>query len=1317
VELVPQTGHAGTVTDITYSPDGLLLASAGVDFTVKLWDVATGRELHTLLGHVDDVRNVAFGPDGRWIASASTDRTINVWDVATGERLWSSPRHDRGIHALAVDLVAGWIASASDDSIRIWDWKKGGLLRSLPVLARSLAFSPDGRWLVLTKGAGYATELWRTATWDSAETFMQPDDDPYGATVTRDGRWVLSVHDSTVQVREVGTWKVLRLVVSRDFAGEAAVHPAGDWLATESRSRTVVLWRLRDGLESRELPGDSASGDSAVERSITAIAFSPDGKHVAAARINGTITIWDVATGSGQRMLASASVIMAGVAFSPRGDSLVLRDVQGNTYSVTTATGPGDLIRGESVAEHPVWSPEPEYFGRFFGYSLNGGWLAAGDTEDRDRTRPIAPNAPVDSVTLALWEVASGRRMRAIGPFPGQLSNVVFGPRAQFLAAKFARGRVVVWNLSTNQVRQSADRAQDTLLALSADGHKLAWGAPGGRLVITETGSGRELIALLSDDFAPGRSLFSFDGRWLASASRELSDRNVRVWDVASGREIAHLRGAVGGFWTIADLAFSPDGELLAWVNGPGTIQVWRVRAEEQLCTLRGYAGRIEGLAFSPDGHLLASAGRDGTVRIWETGLCQPLATIVVLKESLGWLVMDPDGFFDGTPQAWSRAAFRLPGDPMKLYEPEQFFSVFYQPGLLADVLRSGKRVRQILQADSNPRANVDISSYMRSPLPETRIRSPQSGTVHSERVVTVEVEVRDRGSGLRDLRLFRNGALVHFEHGELRSDAATGMYRLAIPVRLVPGKNELTAYVFNGANLKSRDASITITAEARVPRRGRAHIIAVGVDRYANADYNLRYAVADARAVASNLARTLKTVWKYVEVDTTVLVDAAATKQNVLTALNRLASSTGERVRRAEPEDLVLFYFAGHGMSRGDRYFLIPHDLGYQGGLSALDDAGYATLAAHSISDRELESALENIDAGEVILVIDACYSGRALEAEEQRRGPMNSRGLAQLAYEKGMYILTAAQEYQTALEAARLGHGLLTYALTTEGLQRGLADSTPRDGEIGLREWLDFGVRRVPALHREMLTPTWRAHREVRPAHARANRWDVQRPRLFSPRESMGSAAVVAYRGADKAVRDGIHWYHGGEYVLAWWSFRQAAASGHVAATNYLGFMSETGRGVVQDYGEAARWYRAAANKGNRVAMTNLARLYVTGLGVVRDYGRAAHWYLEGARASNPRAMGGLGYLFERGWGVRKNFGDAVRWYRRGAQAGDPWSMCFLALALSEGGPGTPTNQAASTDWFRQASLQLQCPENRTQPPPPQEPVGSEGSKQGGT
>jgi uncharacterized caspase-like protein len=149
--------------------------------------------------------------------------------------------------------------------------------------------------------------------------------------------------------------------------------------------------------------------------------------------------------------------------------------------------------------------------------------------------------------------------------------------------------------------------------------------------------------------------------------------------------------------------------------------------------------------------------------------------------------------------------------------------------------------------------------------------------------------------------------------------------------------------------------------------------------------------------------------------------------------------------------------------------------------------------------------------------MVIDACNSGQALEAEEKRRGPMNSKGLAQLAYEKGMYILTAAQSYQAALEAAQLGHGLLTYALVEEGLKGGAADSAPQDGTVNAREWLDFATDRVPQMQEEKMKQNRSlglniAFTEGEQKIADPDKRTVQRPRVFYRREMEATPLVVA-------------------------------------------------------------------------------------------------------------------------------------------------------------------------------------------------------------
>jgi hypothetical protein len=138
-----------------------------------------------------------------------------------------------------------------------------------------------------------------------------------------------------------------------------------------------------------------------------------------------------------------------------------------------------------------------------------------------------------------------------------------------------------------------------------------------------------------------------------------------------------------------------------------------------------------------------------------------------------------------------------------------------------------------------------------------------------------------------------------------------------------------------------------------------------------------------------------------------------------------------------------------------------------------------------------------------------------------------MNSKGLSQLAYEKGMYVMTAAQNYQAAVEAAQLGHGYLTYALIIEGLKNGQADDEPKDGSVMIREWLDYATNRVPQMQLAKLQQAQTEGkrdfsfiegeaRDIVPSQR-----GVQRPRVFYRRELEINPLVVARSQAAPAPK----------------------------------------------------------------------------------------------------------------------------------------------------------------------------------------------------
>jgi len=158
------TGHSDRVWSVVYSPDGRYLASGSMDKTIKIWEVATGKELRTLTGHSDWVWSVVYSPDGRYLASGSDDKTIKIWEVAMGKELLTLTGHSEVVRSVVYSPDGRYLASGSQDkTIKIWEVATGKELRTLTGHSQtvfSVAYSPDGRYLA--SGSGDRTiKIWR----------------------------------------------------------------------------------------------------------------------------------------------------------------------------------------------------------------------------------------------------------------------------------------------------------------------------------------------------------------------------------------------------------------------------------------------------------------------------------------------------------------------------------------------------------------------------------------------------------------------------------------------------------------------------------------------------------------------------------------------------------------------------------------------------------------------------------------------------------------------------------------------------------------------------------------------------------------------------------------------------------------------------------------------------------------------------------------------------------------------------------------------------------------------------------------------------
>jgi len=1158
------------VTAIAFSPDSKLLAAGSADGSVSLWDVQTGNELRFIsgasgsLGSMAGALRIEFSPNGRMLA-AQQFSGIQVWDVASGQQIHSLTMETSGFTFTSDSQQLALLTKAAGKlQVVFRDMSTERELHAVnlsgeALMGRTFARTPEGHLLAATVEKD-KVKIWDVTT--GGEPRVLPAQISHVASTTffhalsPDGGFAALAMETGVRVWDLATQRELRtLNVSgshSELQGERGLMPMafsfdGRLLATGDADGRVRIWEASTGREQVALVGHSNPSRF--------VAFDADGKHLLSGK-----TDWNLASGSGHRIYPNSKRSLGYL--SPNGSLLAEPSVNDSTIQVWDVATQRLLktlsAQSESIPYRIAFSPDSRLLAATYGLSAA--------QKQKEVRRPTAPNQLRDAMKamskgmgatdrgakniemadlipqpasnditrqVRIWDLASGLQIQTLAADTegflqvGSIGSISFSPDGRYLASGTSSGQIKLWDVSTwreaDNIAINAKNAAGTpnwfpnplnstnirAISFSPNGHILA-------VASKESSSNfasAVASAMTSQAQQPtkakrhkwGGSLPGIGGMRTsvppsATSPPGLSDMlnaitytasgPIKIFDLKTRQQVSSIPGHANGTEAIT---FSGDGKLLASSGDDSNIKLWEVATGKEIRTLTGNTSPVVALAFSPDGSLLASAAFDGTTRLWDAENGESLATLISLNDGNDWLVTTPDGLFDGSPDAWNTILWRFAGNTFDVAPIEVFLNEYYYPGLLAD-LTAGRRPHAATKIEAKNRHQPQLKIELVDPADNL--------SDVSSRNLKLRVTITSAPAGAQDVRLFRNGSLVKIWRGDVLVGKSSVSLETVIPI--IAGPNKLYAYAFNHDNVKSTDATLDILGAESLRRKGDAYVLTIGINEYADTDYNLRYAVDDAHAFGEVLRQQEERLNQFEHINVIPIYNGEATKARVLKAISDLTD-------KAQPEDAVFIFIAGHGTANQNHFYMIPHDLGYSGDRTKLDGDAIKSILAHSISDLELEKAFEPLDASRVLLVLDACNSGQALEAEEKRRGPMNSKGLAQLAYEKGMYILTAAQSYQAAQETSQLGHGLLTYTLVEEGLREGAADFEPKDGQIMAREWLSYAGNRVPELQLEKIQQARILGRSL--SFAEGSRTQVsQQPRLFYRRELEDSTWVVA-------------------------------------------------------------------------------------------------------------------------------------------------------------------------------------------------------------
>lgn len=280
-------GSTGPIFCVAYSPDGRLLALGTGGFDARIWEAASGRELAVFEGHTSGVSSIAFSPDGGTVAVGSWDKTVSLWDVADmkrkatlecGEQVWKVAYASNG------KLFA---ATGGRRMVKLWDLTEVGPKERVTLKTDTcgMTFAPEGD-ILITVGEDGSVKTWDAKT-GQVRTVVQGIGGEFSVTaISSDGRMLALASDSSVFLANSNGVKLTILTRFNASVNCLAFSPDGKTLAAGGSDETVKFWDVSNGRELAILAGHTGR--------INSVAFSPDGKTLASVSDDRTVRLWDV---------------------------------------------------------------------------------------------------------------------------------------------------------------------------------------------------------------------------------------------------------------------------------------------------------------------------------------------------------------------------------------------------------------------------------------------------------------------------------------------------------------------------------------------------------------------------------------------------------------------------------------------------------------------------------------------------------------------------------------------------------------------------------------------------------------------------------------------------------------------------------------------------------------------------------------------------------------------------------------------------------------------------------------------------------------
>ena len=625
-------GHEAEVYGIALSPDDKQIVSASADGTIRLWNLATGKtERVFVAGLMSVVFSVAFTPDGKHIVSGSEDGTVRLWNVATGNEEKVFRGHRDWVRSVAFSVDGTHVASGSDDAtIRLWKVTTGEdvmVFRGHKDSVYSVVFSPDNKQISSGSGDG-TVRLWNIATGKVENVFRSHDEFIYGVAFSPDGTRIASgTDDGTIRVWNKTTGKVENVFHGHiDVVFSVKFSPNGKRIVSGARDRAIRLWNL-EGVEKPSIFQRNQSGFGSVS-------LSPEGTRVAAATGNNSVQIWDVAGTELARFdgpYLTTNHTLKLQAYKDRkevytsqakqiGQSIVqLRNKQNEIATEHSPDQKDDSLK-EVKDEIAELTTELELLEKLQQKLI--------DDLRREQLRESRFNALAFSsdgkrVAFAfwdnivhVWDVELKKEIVAFEGHESAIKQMVFSPKGKRIASISGDNIARLWDIDANTEVPTLDTPMYYHVAFLSNGRAIALGAKDGYLGIWDFASGKQIshFNVLKGDVPNAE--FDPHGEQIAftfvTPKRKEGRCIIEIYNVYTGKMTSWLEGTVD---SENKLTFSSDGKRIVSIEG-----MWDVATGQSLARFRRFdptRASYGQVAYNQKSNIIAFASKDNTLRLW----------------------------------------------------------------------------------------------------------------------------------------------------------------------------------------------------------------------------------------------------------------------------------------------------------------------------------------------------------------------------------------------------------------------------------------------------------------------------------------------------------------------------------------------------------------------------------------------------------------------------------------------------------------------------------------------------------------------------